>query len=420
MCPCQGSPQSRKNTAGSGRTRGKQTGLSELPQIDSRSAGSSQDEVVILRGTWAVVRVHRPHDWASQLRCTATALSTCGMPAYPLAEETDERLLAVKGAIHDFVGSSCISGKKGTGAERGCEPRPAQRNQSSSHEGSGLGGLLTSSPILIAARASMAISSGSGAAVATTPRGAAPPHLHPQRMYSHPPMLRSTSYRRMAHRIKCWAPRGTDQRNHPGTGRHVRCVRKKRSVGMYPAERLLLSPSDLPEWQPVVLCSSQRDQRGWRQRVPILWERKGKIAAKSCSYAHNRRMSHPRTHLQHVGRPDTEDNDRVRHPRTGNNRNQKDMDRTASWKRCSFRICSLIWSAQGNCCWKGRRWLHRDANQEQNKEMKGLWRSAHFSSTRLRSKNRMSGCTCHPFIPVCTRSGSGMQNPLANFIGVFS
>ncbi len=146
-------------------------------------------------------------------------------------------------------------------------------------------------------------------------------------------MLRSTSYPRMAHRIKCWAPRGTDQRNHPGTGRDVLCVRSKRSVGTYPVERLLLLPSDLPERQPVVLCSSQRNQRGWRQRVPILSERKGEIAAKSCSYVHNRRMSHPRTHLQCVGSPDTEDNDRVRHPRTGNDRNQKDTDGTASWKR---------------------------------------------------------------------------------------
>ncbi len=103
-------------------------------------------------------------------RCTVTALSTWGLPAYPLAappsrvvrmEEMDERLLAVKGDIHDFVSSSCTSGKKGTGAERGCEPRPAPRNQSSSREGSGLGGLLTSSPIQ-AIQASMAISSGSG------------------------------------------------------------------------------------------------------------------------------------------------------------------------------------------------------------------------------------------------------------------
>ncbi len=111
------------------------------------------------------------------------ALSTWAMPVYPLAtppsrvvrmEEADERLLAMKGAIHDFVSSSCTSGKKGTGAERGCEPRPAPRNQSSSRQGSGLGGLLTSSPILTAARASMAVSSGSGAAVATTPEGGSP------------------------------------------------------------------------------------------------------------------------------------------------------------------------------------------------------------------------------------------------------
>ncbi len=111
-------------------------------------------------------------------RCTATALSTWGMPAYPLAappsrvvrtEEPDERLLAVKGAIHNFVSSSCTSGKKGTRAER-----EEQRNQSSSCEGSGLGCLLTSSPILTAAGASIAISSGSGAAVATTPEGGSP------------------------------------------------------------------------------------------------------------------------------------------------------------------------------------------------------------------------------------------------------
>ncbi len=102
-----------------------------------------------------------------------------GNAAYPLAtpplrvvrmEEADERLLAVKGAIHDFVSSSCTSGKKGTEAGRG----PAPRNQSSRREGSGLGGLVTSSPMLTAARASMAVSSGSGAAVATTPEGGSP------------------------------------------------------------------------------------------------------------------------------------------------------------------------------------------------------------------------------------------------------
>ncbi len=44
-------------------------------------------------------------------------------------------------------------------------------------------------------------------------------------------------------------------------------------------------------------------------------------------------MSHPRTQLQRVGGPDTEDNDRVRHPETENDRNRKDTDETASWKR---------------------------------------------------------------------------------------
>ncbi len=143
-------------------------------------------------------------------------------------------------------------------------------------------------------------------------------------------MLRSTCYPRMAHRMKSWAPHGTEQRNHPRTGRDVRCMRSKMSVGTYPAERLLLLPSDLPECQPVVLCSSQRTQRGSQQRVPIHSERKGEIAAKSCSYTHNRCMSHPRMHLQRVGSPDTEDNDRVHHPQTGNDHNQKDMVKTAS------------------------------------------------------------------------------------------
>ncbi len=146
-------------------------------------------------------------------------------------------------------------------------------------------------------------------------------------------MLRSTYCLRAAHRMICWPSRGKNQQNHPGSRRDARCVRSKRSVGTSPAEKLLLWPSDLPERQPVVLCSSQRDQDGWRQRVPILSERKGEIAAMSCSYAHNRRMNHPRTQLQCAECPDTEDNDRVRHPQTENDRNQEDTDEAASWKR---------------------------------------------------------------------------------------
>ncbi len=62
---CRGGPRSGRSTAGSGRTRWRQTGLHELPRIDSRSAGSSRDGVATLRGTWAVVRARRPHDWAA-------------------------------------------------------------------------------------------------------------------------------------------------------------------------------------------------------------------------------------------------------------------------------------------------------------------------------------------------------------------
>ncbi len=164
----------------------------------------------------------------------------------------------------------------------------------------------------------------------------------------------------------CWPSRGKNQQNHPGAGRDARCVRSKRSVGTSPAEKLLLWPSDLPERQPVVLCLSQRDQDGWRQRVPILSERKGEIAAMSCSYAHNRRMNHPRTQLQCAECPDTEDNRKRLQPR-GHGRNSI-LKKTRSSVICSFRICSFSWSAQGNRWWKGLRWLHRDANQEQIKD----------------------------------------------------
>ncbi len=46
----QGGPRSGKNTAGSGRTRGKQTGQPKLTRIDSRSAESSRDGVATLQG----------------------------------------------------------------------------------------------------------------------------------------------------------------------------------------------------------------------------------------------------------------------------------------------------------------------------------------------------------------------------------
>ncbi len=181
-------------------------------------------------------------------RCTAIALSTWGMPAYPLAtppsrvvrmEEANEGLLAVKVAIHDFVSSSCTSGKKGTGAGHGCEPRPLRETNRPAARAQDWA--VCWPPARCSRLPGQAWLSALGPVQQWRqhPRGAAPPHLHPQRTWAHPPMLRSTSYLQMAHRMKCWAPRGTDQRDHPGTGRDVHCVRSKRSEGACPAERLL-------------------------------------------------------------------------------------------------------------------------------------------------------------------------------------
>ncbi len=268
------------------------------------------------RGRFLQVAAFRGH------RCTAIALSTWGIPSYPLAtpplrlvrmEEADERLLAVKGAIHDFVSSSCTSGKKGTEAWRGWDWAvwwpPVQCSR--------LPGQAWPSAL------------GPVRRWRQHPRGAAPPHLHPQRTWAHPPMLRSTSYLQMVHRMKCWAPRGADQRNHPGTGLDVRCVRSKRSVGACPGGEAL-----------TVTLRSPRAQAG----DPLLAERPARVAAEGANpFIKERRdcneimlirpQTHPRTHLQRVGSPDTEDNDRVRHQQTWNDRNQKNTDETASWKR---------------------------------------------------------------------------------------
>ncbi len=75
-----------------------------------------------------------------------------------------------------------------------------------------------------------------------------------------------------------------------------------------------------------------------------------------------------------VGGPDTEDNVCVRHPQTGNDRNQKDTDETVSWKRrdrlwfALLEFALLVEVPRGNRWWEGLRWSHRYANREQNKD----------------------------------------------------
>ncbi len=90
-----GGPQSGRSTAGSGRTRGRQTGLPELPRIDSRSARSSRDGVATLRGTWA-----------EQHAVTWTACDsrggdggravTCGVIVYPQPVDLRDRRSVVR------------------------------------------------------------------------------------------------------------------------------------------------------------------------------------------------------------------------------------------------------------------------------------------------------------------------------------
>ncbi len=239
----------------------------------------------------------------------------------------------------------------------------APRNQSSSREGSGLGGLLTSSPMLTAARASMAVSSGSGAAVATTPEGAAPPHLHPQRTWTHPPMLiEHHSYLQMAHRMKCWAPRGTDQRNHPGTGRDVRCVRSKRSVGGRARREALTVPQIS---QSVSRRSSARAREistgGGRGCQSFIKERRDRSEIMLIRPQQTHEVIHERSFSVSAAQtlkttivPSSADRKRPQ---------PEGHDETASWKRRVVRDllhienCSLSWSAQGNRWW-GTPWSH--------------------------------------------------------------
>ncbi len=203
------------------------------------------------------------------------------------------------------------------------------------------------------------------------PRGAAPPHLHPQRTWTHPPMLRSTSYLQMAHRMKCWAPRGTDQQNHPGTRRDVRCMRSKRSVGTYPAETAptvtlrsprapaggpLLEP-ERPTWVAAEGANPFRKERRDRSEIMLIRPQQVHESSTNTSSA----CWKPR-HWRQRSCPSSADR---KWPQPEGNGWNGILKKTRSSVICSFRICSFSWSAQGNRCWEGLRWLHRDVNQEQ-------------------------------------------------------
>ncbi len=256
--------------------------------------------------------------WAQVHRDRSLHLgNACGVP--PGSPTID---LAVKGAILDFVSSSCTSGKKGTGAERGCEPLPAPRNQSSSCEGSGLGGLLTSSPILTAARASMFwVRCGGG----DNTRGGQPHRSIPRCCNRHPILGWRTEWN--AGRHVEWTSEITREPDGTFAAWGVRGPwGRTRRRGSYCYPQISQSAS---RW----FSARARETSAGGSRGCQSFQ-KGKARSQR-SHAHTPTTGAWVIHESNfVGSPDTEDNDRVHQPQTGNDRNQKDTDETTSWKRC--------------------------------------------------------------------------------------
>ncbi len=112
-----------RSTISFGRESGHQpTGFGQKTRKFPTSGGVS----------WA--QVHRDHSLH-----LGNARVPPGSPAIEGIEDGEDRRAASgrERGHHDFVSSSYTSGKKGTGAEHSCEPRPDLRDQSSSRESSG-------------------------------------------------------------------------------------------------------------------------------------------------------------------------------------------------------------------------------------------------------------------------------------------
>ncbi len=110
---------------------------------------------------------------------------------------------------------------------------------------------------------------------------------------------------------------------------------------------------------------------------------------------------------------------------TASKRTQTEPWKTASWKRRDRLWFALLEFALSVKVPRGIA-VERDCadctmTPTRNKtKMKGF---VDISTLLIHSASKQKSNEwniCHPFIPVCMGSGSGMQNPLANFIGVFS
>ncbi len=322
-------------------------------------------------------------------------------------EEGDERLLAVKGPVQDFVSSSCTSGKKSTGADRGCEPRPAPRNQSSSREGSGLKSVDLKPD-------THGCPGKHGCQLVTIPEGGSPIESSSSEDDSPSPMLRSTSDPPGVHWIKCWQPREADQRNHLGAEQDDRAIR---------------GPWGLVRWRSSY-CNHQFSQSASRQFSARAREVLGWVAVEGCPSFHKREARSQRVHahtltvnawvihkrsfsvlgtqtlkktiVSVLRRRVTTATKRTRTERTSLKRCEPSM-------LCSFRKSALLVEVP-NRCRQGHRCSHRNTNQEQLSSQidERFCGDQHCSPTRLRSKNLKSGYTCLLFIPICIGSGSGV------------
>ncbi len=168
-------------------------------------------------------------------RCTAIALSTWGMPAYPLATPPSRVVRdggggrAASGrerAIHDFNQFLMhLRKERHRGRARFSELRPRSEKPIVQAEGLGLGGLVDLQPDAHGCPGKhghqLWVRCGGG----DNTRGGQPHRTFILRGCE--PIPRCCDLQTV-HRMKCWAPRGTDQRNHPGTGPDVRYVRIKR------------------------------------------------------------------------------------------------------------------------------------------------------------------------------------------------
>ncbi len=280
------------------------------------------------------------------------------LPAYPLVappsrvvwtEETDKRLVAVKGAIHDFVSSSCTSGIKGQNAviqPWGFRTGRSVDLQPDTHGWPGKHGR------------QLWVRCGGG----DNTRAGQPHRTFILR--GREPIPRCCD----RHLIL-----GLDQWNHPGTGRDVRCVRSKRSVWRtqrrgsycYPqisqsASRCSLLEPEKPAQVAAKGANPFRKERRDRSEVMLIRPQQTHESSTNAASACRR----PR-HWRQRSCPSSAD--RKRPQPEGHGRNSI-LKKTRSSVICSFRICSLSWSAQGNRWWEGLRWSHRYANREQNKD----------------------------------------------------